>query len=67
MLTHLPDLASIRARFILQGTTFRSWCRQNGIDPGYAHKVAAGLKNGPKAKQLRSHIAAAAAQEQACA
>lgn len=50
------DLATIRAGFILQGTTFKAWCRLNRIDPGYAHHIAAGKLNGPKACALRELI-----------
>lgn len=56
-------LIGIRAGFVLQGTTFRAWCIHNGIDPGYAHRVAAGLNNGPAAVELRSRITAASKVE----
>lgn len=50
------QLAAIRSGFILQGTTFKAWCRSAGIDPGYAHHVAAGRTNGPNAQKLRDRI-----------
>ena len=57
----VPNLVQqVRTGFILQGTTFKAWCRTNRIDPGYAYHVAAGRTNGPKAQQLRQRIANAA-------
>jgi hypothetical protein len=52
-------LPVVKAGFILRGTTFKRWCRETGIHPGYAHDVAAGKTNGPKARALRSRIVAA--------
>lgn len=52
-------LSVTRAGFILQGLTFKGWCRSNGIDPGYAHHVVTGKTNGPKAKELRARVVAA--------
>jgi hypothetical protein len=65
----MTDLATARAGFILQGTTLRGWCRRNGVDPGYAHRVLAGKLDGPAAKNLRLRITSAATTEQprACA
>lgn len=51
-------LPEIRAGFILKGTSFKAWCRENRIDPGYAHKVAAGRLNGPSACELRARLIA---------
>lgn len=56
-------LADIRAGFVRQGTSLRGWCRSNGVDPGYAHKVVAGRTNGPAAQALRERITIASAQE----
>jgi hypothetical protein len=55
-LTNYGQLAAIRAGFILQGITFKAWCRREGVDPGYAHRVAAGHTNGPKARLLRQRL-----------
>lgn len=52
-------LTDARAGFILKGSSLRQWCRDNGVDPGYAHKVMAGRLNGPAAKALRQRIIAA--------
>lgn len=49
-------LAAVRAGFILRGTTFKAWCRMHRIDPGYAHHVASGRTNGPKARLLRERL-----------
>lgn len=52
----MADLMEVRAGFIRQGTSLRKWCRINGVDPGYAHKVVAGRTNGPAALALRERI-----------
>jgi len=54
------NLAAVRAGFIIQGTTFKAWCRGAGIDPSYAHYVVTGRHNGPKALALRTRILQAA-------
>ena len=53
-------LCLVKTGFILNGTTFKAWCRENDVDPGYAHHVVNGKTNGPKAKRLRDRIAQAA-------
>lgn len=58
----MSSLAQVRAGFILKGTTFKAWCRADGVDPGYAHKVVAGKLNGPNAEVLRKRIIAASAE-----
>jgi hypothetical protein len=50
------DLARVKAGFILEGTTLKGWCRANGVDARYAHKVLAGQHTGPKAKALKRRI-----------
>ena len=57
----MTSILIVRTGFILQGTTFKGWCRSHGIDPGYAYRVITGLTNGPKAQKLRAEIIAAAA------
>lgn len=54
------DLALVKSGFLLQGTTFKAWCRLQGLSPSYAHEVVAGKTNGPKARALRAQIVAAA-------
>ena len=54
------QLAKVRAGFILQGRTLKSWCVGEGVDYGYAHKVVDGKTNGPKARALRARIVEAA-------
>lgn len=56
MANSAADLAAIRAGFILQGTTFKAWCRGEGVDPGYAHHVVTGQQAGPKAQALKTRI-----------
>jgi hypothetical protein len=56
MLSQCDDLARVKAGFILRGSTFKAWCRENSIHPGYAHIVVAGKTNGPKALALRARI-----------
>ncbi len=53
-------LPKVRSGFILQGTTFKAWCRSEGVDPGYAHHVMSGKLNGPAARSLRQRVKAAA-------
>lgn len=60
-MTDVGSLAQVRAGFILKGTTFKAWCRAEGIDPGYAHKAVAGKLNGPSAQVLRQRIINASA------
>lgn len=50
------DLAAVRAGFIIQGTTFKAWCRRVGVDPSYARAVVTGATNGRKAQALRTRI-----------
>jgi hypothetical protein len=52
----MTSLAQIRAGFILKGTTFKAWCRERGIDPGYAHRIASGKTAGPKANEMRAEM-----------
>jgi hypothetical protein len=56
-------VADVRAGFVRQGKSLRSWCRSNGIDPGYAHKVLAGRTNGPAALALKERITEASSRE----
>lgn len=56
----MSNLVAVRTGFIHQGSTFKAWCRQRGVDPGYAHRVINGHTNGPKAQMLREEILAAA-------
>ena len=55
-------LKLVKVGFILQGTTFKGWCREEGVHAGYAHDVASGKTNGPKARALRARIIAAASR-----
>lgn len=59
------DVATVRAGFIIQGTTFKAWCRDHGIDPSYAHAVVAGRTNGRNALALRARILAASSRQAA--
>lgn len=56
----LPILVEVRAGFMRQGTSFKAWCQQRGVDRGYAHHVISGHTNGPRARILRAEILAAA-------
>ncbi len=60
-MSSVPTLVlQVRTGFILQGSSFASWCRSNQIDRGYAHKCVAGRNNGPGAVELRKRIIKAA-------
>lgn len=50
------DLAVVRSGFIIQGTTFKAWCRGAGVDPSYARHVVTGRHAGPKARALKARI-----------
>lgn len=57
------DLAKVKSGFILQGTTFKAWCRAESVDPAYAHHVLAGHHAGRKAQALKARIMSAALTE----
>jgi len=46
----------IRAAFILNGTTFTRWCKENNVDPQNARQCIMGVWNGPKGRELRAKI-----------
>lgn len=64
-LAQVSILPQVRAGFVLRGTTLRSWCINNKIDPGYAHKVLAGKTCGPRALALRTELLRASQGEAA--
>lgn len=61
----MSNLSEVRAGFIRQGSSLRQWCRSNGVDPGYAHKVMTGQTNGPAALALRERITNASLHKEA--
>jgi hypothetical protein len=50
----------VRLGFILQGSTLKAWCRQNGVHSSNARAALVGFWNGPGAKRLRERIVKAA-------
>lgn len=50
----------VRAAFVLQGTTLRAWCREQGISAGNARIALIGSWNGPRGKEMRARICKAA-------
>lgn len=56
-----PLLASVRAGYVMKGTSLYRWCGENGIKRQYAAEVLTGRRNGPKAQALRRRLIAAAA------
>ena len=56
-----PDLnRAVLAGFILQGSTLGQWCRANRVKHSNARACLFGSWNGPKARELRQEIVAAA-------
>jgi hypothetical protein len=49
-------LATVRAGYIVKGTSLYRWCQDNGINRQYAAEVLTGRRNGPKAKALRQRL-----------
>lgn len=47
---------AVRAHFVMSGTTFNKWCKENGISRTYAEKSIKGERNGPIAIQIRNKI-----------
>jgi hypothetical protein len=47
---------AVRGGFIIQGTTFTKWCKQNSIHPTSARLALLGGWSGPKGKELRARL-----------
>ena len=55
--TGSPELLrSVRASFILNGSSIASWCRENRITRSYAYRALQGETNGPAAVNLRARL-----------
>jgi hypothetical protein len=54
----IRTLQRVKANFILKGTSFHEYCKNNDIDHGSATKALTKKWTGPKAKVLRSKIIA---------
>ena len=50
---------SVRAAFIMQGTSLSEWCRAQGVTRQYAEKVLKGEKRGPSAQAFKQRVVAA--------
>lgn len=46
----------VRGAFVAQGTSFKRWCRDNGIKPTNARDALIGRWNGPKGQAMRARI-----------
>jgi hypothetical protein len=53
-------LREVRAGFVMQGTTFSTWCTQQGINRSSARQALMGSWNGPKGRALRTRVVKAA-------
>lgn len=53
-------MTSIKVGFVLQGTSFSAWCRQNQINPSNARMALRGGWRGPAAEKLVKRIKKAA-------
>lgn len=51
--------AKVKAGFTLRGTSFTSWCRDQGIGHANARSAILGTWSGPKAKALVDRVVAA--------
>ncbi len=61
--THTPGpdlLRAVRAGFVLQGTTFSTWCGDHDISRSNARQALIGSWDGPKGRELRDRIVKAA-------
>lgn len=59
MSTPAPSLElhlKVRAAFILQGSTLKTWCRQNGIHPSNVRNALVGSWNGPAGQAMRKRV-----------
>lgn len=59
MTTPAPSLdlhLQVRAAFVLQGTSLKGWCREQGITPSNARDALIGRWNGPKGRALRARV-----------
>lgn len=52
----LDLLRRVRAAFIINDTTLKAWCRENGVHPSNARNAVIGSWNGPAGKAMRARI-----------
>ncbi len=50
----------VKAGFVLQGTSLKAWCRENGTNLPNARAALVGTWNGPAGKAMRARIVSAA-------
>lgn len=56
-----PELVrTVRAGFVLHGTTLGRWCREHGIVTQHARMALLGGWDGPKGRNVRARLIAAA-------
>lgn len=56
-------LRTVRAGLTAHGDSLRAWCLRDGVGPSYAHRVLAGVKNGPAAVALRKRLISASIRD----
>lgn len=56
-------LQLVRGLFVIQGTSLKSWCEENGIKLQNARHYLLGNRNGPVACEWRERIVRAAKNE----
>lgn len=52
----LDLLRQVRAAFIVQGTTMKAWCRENGVHLSNVRNCLTGSWNGPRGKAMRQRV-----------
>lgn len=50
---------TVKARFILSGTTLGKWCRENGVTFAWAYQCLTGRRTGPAANAMIAKVIAA--------
>lgn len=58
-------MQEVRASFILAGTTYTAWCREQGIDPSLVRQAIFGTWAGPKGRAVRAKVLGAARLQEA--
>jgi hypothetical protein len=53
-------MQQVRAAFILRGTTFTAWCREQAIEPSLVRQAIYGTWAGPKGRAVKARVLRAA-------
>lgn len=54
----------VRAGFLLQGTSLKAWCREQGTHDSNVQRALIGSWDGPRARELRRRVVRAARIEE---